>query len=295
MKHSKLTLGKYVLAVSGGVDSMVLLDLLVRQKGLELVVAHFNHGIRDDAGEDEKLVTQTAKKLGLPIEVGRARLGKGASEAAAREARYKFLGKVRQKHRAAAIITAHHQDDLLETALLNILRGSGRRGLTAMQHNPKIMRPLLNTPKADILAYAKRRKIKWREDETNKDLRYRRNYLRAKVLPRLTAHERTRLLKLIKDLAASGLALDNALAPLATKIQTRSGINRSLFSLLPTEIANELTAYFLRAEGFRQFDKPTIQRLALAIKTAPAGSQHDVGGRLKLKLTTEVARFELRG
>ncbi len=290
--------GKYVLAVSGGVDSMALLHLLSSKiqdprSRIQFVVAHFNHGIRANSDKDEELVEQTAKKMGLPFELGHGRLGKLASEAAARKARYGFLEKIRQKHKATAIITAHHQDDLIETALLNIMRGSGRRGLTAMQHNQKVVRPLLDTSKSEILKYAKKHQIKWREDSTNKDLRYRRNCLRIKVLPKLKTGQRAKFLTLIKGLESNNLAIDESLEALAAKIETKTGVNRLLFSLLPSEIANELTAYYLRRRGFPQFDKPTIERLSMAIKTAPAGSRHDVYGRLKLKLTKEVGQFEL--
>src|SRR5438270_2251525 len=111
--------GRYVLAVSGGVDSMVLLDLLAKLPGLELVVAHFNHGIRPESVNDEELVANRAKRLNLPLELGYASLGQGASEATARQARYQFLEAVQKKYKAKAIITAHHQDDWIETAVIN--------------------------------------------------------------------------------------------------------------------------------------------------------------------------------
>src|SRR3989338_6989044 len=106
---------------------------------------------------------KTAQKYGLPFEVGHGRLGKAASEETARQARYEFLDKVKRKYKADAIITAHHQDDLIETAFLNILRGTGRKGLSSIV-NPKIRRPILNVPKAEILAYAKQHHLKWYED-----------------------------------------------------------------------------------------------------------------------------------
>src|SRR6478752_10282835 len=98
--------GRYVLAVSGGVDSMTLLDILAKKPGVELIVAHFNHGIREDSGQDEELVGQAAATYGLVFEIGSAQLGKNASEAAARDARYGFLRQVQAKYKAKAIITA---------------------------------------------------------------------------------------------------------------------------------------------------------------------------------------------
>src|SRR5579871_6122810 len=104
--------GKYILAVSGGVDSMALLDILSKKSGLALIVAHFNHGIRADAEADETLVKEAARRKGLAVEIGYGRLGSGASEEKARKARYEFLKRIMLKHQADAVVTAHHQDDL---------------------------------------------------------------------------------------------------------------------------------------------------------------------------------------
>src|SRR5689334_19288064 len=119
--------GKYVLAVSGGVDSMVLLHALQGRPGVKLVVAHYDHGIRPDSHEDRHLVQVVAAQHGLPFEYEEDWLGWGTSEETAREARYNFLERTRQRHKSDAIITAHHQDDVLETAIINLLRGTGRK------------------------------------------------------------------------------------------------------------------------------------------------------------------------
>ena len=156
--------GKYVLAVSGGVDSMVLLDLLSKLPDIELVVAHFNHGIRDDSDEDEGLVIAAAQRYGLPFAVGLGKLGPCTSEDEARQARYAFLEEVQEDFEAGGIITAHHLDDLIETAFLNILRGTNSRGLIAITDNPKITRPILKTSKKSILKYAQEHSLRWRED-----------------------------------------------------------------------------------------------------------------------------------
>lgn len=155
--------GKYVVAVSGGVDSMALLDLLQAHGDYELVVAHLDHGIRSDSGEDRQLVEQAAEAVGLPFFYKEAKLGAGTSEAAARKVRYAFLNKIKTKQGAAAIITAHHQNDVLETAIINIIRGTGRKGLTSLGSN-EIVRPLLNVSKAALIQYAKKHNLQWRED-----------------------------------------------------------------------------------------------------------------------------------
>src|SRR5438132_889977 len=120
--------GTYIVAVSGGVDSMVLLDLLRTKPELKLIVAHYDHGMRPNSTADRQLVQAVSKHHGLTFIYDQGKLG-NASEATARRARYDFLHQVREASQARAIITAHHQDDLLETAILNILRGTGRRGL----------------------------------------------------------------------------------------------------------------------------------------------------------------------
>jgi tRNA(Ile)-lysidine synthase TilS/MesJ len=96
-------------------------------------------------------------------------LGPKTSEAKARDARYKFLEEVKAVNKAKAIVTAHHQDDVLETAILNMLRGTGRRGLTSLQNRKNLIRPLLKFSKAAIKNYAKSHKLKWREDSTNEN------------------------------------------------------------------------------------------------------------------------------
>src|SRR5882724_1815869 len=129
--------GRYVVATSGGVDSMALLHLLYQMSrdsdaGWWLTVAHFDHGIRSDSAEDRQLVQAIARQYGLPFVYDEGRLGPGASEATARQARYSFLHQVLGASGARAIMTAHHQDDVLETAIFNLIRGTGRKGLTSL-------------------------------------------------------------------------------------------------------------------------------------------------------------------
>jgi len=187
----ELKSGRYVAAVSGGVDSMALLHILAQKRqssvishqssdrkkpktgdwrlttddstsSLELVVAHFNHGIRDDSHEDEQLVAQVARQYGLQFEVGHGHLGPRTSEDKARQARYGFLREVKDKYQAEAIITAHHQDDLLETVVINLLRGTGARGLHPLRARVDLIRPLLAVSRKQIIDYAKKHHIKWR-------------------------------------------------------------------------------------------------------------------------------------
>ncbi len=283
--------GRYILAVSGGVDSMVLLDLLATRKDLQLIVGHFNHAIRPDSGLDEELVRSTAKQLGLRFEAGYGHLGPGASEAAAREARYMFLDSLKSKNDADAIITAHNQDDFLETALLNMLRGTGRRGLYSMAANKSVMRPMLKINKAAIREYANSNGVIWREDSTNNDIRYARNYLRASVIPKLTARQRRTLIASIEKTAEEGAHIDYGVAKLSQTIVKDKLINREKFSSVPTDIANELVLYWLKQFNVADPDRKTVERMNMSLRTAKSGARIAVKKQLDLKMATKTARF----
>jgi tRNA(Ile)-lysidine synthase len=283
--------GKYVLAVSGGVDSMVLLDLLANKSGIELVVAHFNHGIRGDSGIDEALVRRRAKQLGLPFESGSGNLGAGTSEEMAREARYDFLEKAVKKHKAAAIITAHHQDDLIETAFINLIRGTGRKGLVAISGNKKIIRPLLKCPKQEIVEYAQKHGIKWREDSSNQDMGYLRNYVRKNLMPGLNKGQRKEILENIDKVAKNDAEIHSLIANLSQSIYKNEYIDRSAFASLPVSLSEELLIRWLKQKNVRDYDKKTISRLNVSIRTAKANTVCEIQGNLKLAIGPKKAEF----
>lgn len=283
--------GKYIVAVSGGVDSIVLLDLLAKKPGAELVVAHFNHGIRSDAAQDEELVRSAAKRYGLAFEVGHGHLGQAASEAAARTARYRFLEDIKQKHGAKAIITAHQHDDLLETALLNLLRGTGWRGLDSIKNQKDLLRPLLAFDKDKIIQYAKKHQLKWQEDSTNSDERYLRNYIRHQLLPKLSVDEKETLIGNIDKVAKIKPELTKLIATISHQVSKANQIDRQAFSALPLNLSNEVLVNLLNAQKVDDIDSKIVQRLNLAIRNAPAETSHDVKKDLKLKLTQKAAVF----
>ena len=177
---------KIVVAVSGGVDSVVLLDFLVRffrnkngQKWLEenLIVAHFEHGIRGkESQEDCEFVRRLAEKDRLKFEFEHGNLGENSSEEKARNARYIFLRKI-AKRENAIIFTAHHKNDLAETFALNLARGGGWRAVACFD-SLDIKRPFLRFSKLEILKMAKQRGLVWREDSTNFSQKYARNRIR---------------------------------------------------------------------------------------------------------------------
>jgi tRNA(Ile)-lysidine synthase len=290
----RLKPGLYVLAVSGGVDSMTLLDLLAGRFGVELIVAHFNHGIRDDAIKDEILVSRTAKKLGLVFEAGHGDLGFSASEDQARQARYDFLEEVRDRYGARAIVMAHHQGDLIETAIINVLRGSGRRGLSAIKNNPRVLRPLIDVPKDEVVAYANTHKLRWLDDSTNQDPKYLRNYVRLKLLPKLTEVERDKLIQNIDKVAKNKSELDELIATLSHSIIKNNQIDRSKFAVLPPELTQELMSSWLRQLGLSQLDRKTVERLCLGLKTARPGTKLIADKNLCLDVAVTSAHFSNR-
>jgi tRNA(Ile)-lysidine synthetase-like protein len=270
--------GKYVVAVSGGVDSLVLLDVLHRQLGLELVIAHFEHGIRDESDNDRQLVGRIAASYGLPYVYEHGNLGALASEATARFARYNFLHKVRHDVGAQAIITAHHQDDLLETAILNLMRGTGRRGLSSLRSGQQIVRPLLGTSKRDILAYAHAHAIEWHEDSTNKDDKYARNYIRHHIVPNLGDTGRRQLLSYIAAAQKSNLEIDTGLRRLLVKHTDNGRLNRQWLIMQDHAFACELVGIWLRACRVGEFDRKTVERLVVGAKVLRPLKSVDVAG-----------------
>jgi len=283
-KTIRLPAGRYVVAVSGGVDSMALLDLLRNRPGVKLTVAHFDHGIRDDSAEDRKLIQDVTRRHKLPFVYDRARLGKDASEATARAARYAFLHKVRAQSDARAIITAHHLDDAVETAIHNMLRGTGRKGMSSLHgahpgHGP-VIRPLLHLPKSQLRSYAEKQGLEWREDSTNADLKYRRNYIRHKLIPRLkneSPKQYAKLVRLIKRQVELNRAIDEQLTHLMHLQPQAGALDRHGLIMLPHNLSKEVVAHWLRLNGRGQFQKPQLERLTRGLKTGRVGSRLVIG------------------
>lgn len=258
-----------------------------------MVVAHFNHGIRSDSQADEELVASAAALHKLPFETGHGNLGAAASEESARRVRYGFLNEVQKKYDAKAIITAHHQDDLIETAIINLLRGTGRRGLIAISSNKNILRPLLNYSKAQILKYARENDLEWRDDTTNQSQDYLRNYIRQNIMTKMSPAQRRRFLAGIDKIQESTPRIDSWLEELSDTVRHSGDIDRSRFSALPFELGNELLVLWLRQEGLIDFDKRTINRLNVAIRTSKPGSSHPVKVGIGIEVGAKSARFIL--
>ncbi len=266
--------GRYVVAVSGGVDSVVLLDMLTQESGLELVVAHFDHGIRKESVEDAIFVGQLAQKYHLQFLSERAELGVEASEATARRHRYEFLNKVKQTVDARAIITAHHQDDLIETALLNVLRGTQHKGLVSLQSSDELIRPLLNMSKDQLVKYAQSHELEWREDTSNQDMRYKRNELRNVLKDSLSPKRRQQIVEQLQQVKDQSQQIE-AVAQVILSSQPSGAIDRNLLKDLDDMVACELVAEWLRLNQIG-FDRKTVERVVRGNRQLGTGSQIDL-------------------
>lgn len=270
---------KYLVAVSGGVDSVVLLDILA-QTDHELVVAHVDHGIREDSVADARFVEALAARYGLPYVSTEARLGAGASEEQARTTRYTFLYEQARIHEAV-IVTAQHLDDLAETVALNLERGTGWRGLTVLSREG-IWRPFVCIGKATLYKYALSRRLEWVEDSTNRSDAYRRNRIRARLHARITSREREQVLALwVRQLKLRRM-ID---AEAAQLIRLHCG-SRYFLSQLDEVLAIECLGAEIAAAGAVRPTRPQLKRALLAVKTARPNTVHQVGGGVTLEFGT---------
>lgn len=267
---------KLLVAVSGGKDSMVLLDLLQRGN-FQIGVAHVNFQLRkNDSDEDEAFIRDYCKHRNIPFftttfETKHYAAAHGIStQMAARELRYDWFEKILNENTYDFLLTAHHANDNLETALLNLTRGTGIAGLTGISAKKDlIIRPLLNTARQEIDAYATERNIQWREDSSNASTDYARNLIRHKVVPKLKTlnpNLESTFRRSAARLSAAEFAW-NYVVELVKKdvwIEERNAIKikAEILKLHPHNLA--ITEALLKSYGF------TWQQVADALTAAPA-------------------------
>lgn len=169
---------KLILAVSGGVDSMALLAMYAHA---DIIVVHVDHGTRKSSAEDANFVRRKCQELGVKFYETRLELGEGVSEELARKKRYEFLKTIQEKE-GGTLCTAHHLDDVLESIAINLIRGTGWRGLTPF-YGDELVRPFIISKmwKRDVLKFAGKQNICFRQDPTNYEADYLRNRVREKM------------------------------------------------------------------------------------------------------------------
>ncbi|MET0980332.1 MAG: tRNA lysidine(34) synthetase TilS [Candidatus Saccharimonadales bacterium] len=267
---------RYLVAVSGGIDSVVLLDKLVASGEYELIVAHFDHGIRSDSSADARFVAGLAAQYRLPFETRREELGASASEELARRQRYVYLRALAKKY-DAMIVTAHHADDVIETIAINIQRGTGWRGAAILQ-TPGIDRPLLSMTKMQIRDYALEKRLEWVEDSTNTSDQYLRNRLRGRIRSGLTDPQKRATLAIWRRQLELKHDIDREVYSYARQDE----FSRYYLNHIDEQSAMELLRAAIVAKTNLSPTRPQLNRAILAIKTARPHATFELGGGVKL-------------
>jgi tRNA(Ile)-lysidine synthase len=314
-----------ILGLSGGADSVALLDALVSLSSrhrLHVVVAHLDHGLRPDSAEDAAFCGRLCAGFGVPLHAAvadvsaRVRREGGGLEQAARRERYRFLRRVREETGAAAIAVAHTRDDQAETLLMRLLRGAGATGLGGMRpRTGRLLRPLLEVSRQEVLAHLRDRGLEWREDPTNADLRHLRNRVRHELLPYLEARFnpalRTALARTAGLLAEEAAHLGREADALLGRIARRDGgclvLDAAALASAPPAVARVAVRQALRrAGGLAGIRAVHVERtLGLARSRGSPGRRLPLPGRREVRYRhgelslgpprTEVAEGEARG
>ena len=268
--------GRVLCAVSGGADSMALLHMLLRRGDLTVCAAHYEHGLRgEEALRDAAFVEEYCRSRGVPflMEHGNVRTYAGERglgiEEAARELRYAFLERAADRLGCDVIATAHNADDNAETMLLHLLRGSGLDGLRGIpQRRGRVVRPLLDTSRAEIERYLEENGVPHVEDSSNTDEAFSRNLLRKRVMPVLRAlnpRVSEAMGRTARLLERDGACLDRQAADLLVdtgegkflylemlRAQDPAVASRAIRALAPGTMSEERTAAaldFIRSDG----------------------------------------------
>lgn len=285
--------GVVLCAVSGGADSMCLLHYLhtgAEAGGYTLHAAHFDHNLRGaESRRDADFVANWCKEWGIPFHLGSADVGAQARtrgegvEETARALRYAFLQETAQAVGATRIATAHNADDNAETLLLHLVRGTGLQGLTGIPpRRGTLVRPLLTTPRAEILAYLEAYHLPHVEDGTNSDTRYARNKLRHEVLPVLRALN-PRLTESLND-AVGLLRKDNdclnaQAANAAASARPRGGgwsIPAALVARQPDPIASRMVRWLFSRLGEYDFRAAHLHAVVALCRSADPSASADL-------------------
>jgi tRNA(Ile)-lysidine synthase len=280
--------GPVLVAVSGGPDSVALLDLLVRSHdahGLDLIVAHLDHGIHPDSGLVAEQVQALAGSYGLPVHVGRLALGPDAGETLARTERYAWLEELRARLGAGVIFTAHHADDQVETVLMRVLGGSGPAGLAGMATvRGEVVRPLLSFPRAELLRHLEETGLQFWVDPANTDPRHLRSWLRDQLLPMLRRRlpdVDTKIQRTSRQAGRDRAAWDSVLdaLPELDFLAESDGISVAALSLggYDSPLAQAVILAAARRAGC-QLGPARVGRVLALVKSGISGSRVPLGG-----------------
>ena len=271
-RHAMLAGGERVLiAVSGGADSVALLHVLhalAPSFHLDLHVVHVDHGLRQDSGRDADFVRALAARLGVPCDVAAVTVARGGSlEAQARLARYAALEACADRIQAGRIAVGHTRDDQAETVLMRLLQGAGPRGLAGIPpRRGRVIRPLLDVGRRDIVAALQRAGLSWVEDPSNDDPKFLRNRVRHELLPMLASSYQVNVVEALVRTASRMRAIVEALdaqaetelAQLGTWGHHEVVFSRPALAALPRDVA----ANVLRLAALRLGSRPPLRAWA---------------------------------
>lgn len=306
-RHDLFLQGQHVLvAVSGGADSVALLYALKElapSLGISLTVAHLNHCIRGKASDDDAVFVKTlAARLNVPFVQGRSGVPrrarrKGLSlEMAAREARYAFLGRTAQKVGADIVATAHTADDQVETMLLKLARGAGPRGLSGIPREItfeqiRVVRPMLDITRDEVIAFLKENGISWREDESNRDVSFLRNRVRHEILPllesKLNPKIRSALVRTAEVFREEDKWLDQLARSILADCTEKSSfvIRHSSLMNYPLAARRRVLRLWLASSGVAAelIDFDTVKRIESLLERKKGSGEINIGGNRTLK------------
>lgn len=247
-----------VCATSGGIDSMTLLYLLIKirsDKHINIVCAHINHNLREESFEEYNFVLDYCKKNDVIFEgTIFEKHTSGNFESESRKKRYNFFESILNKYSSKYLLTAHHGDDLIETIIMRIVRGSTLDGyigfdMISDRDNYKILRPLIYYSKDEIIDYANKNNIEYREDKTNSDTKYTRNRYRKEILPLLKRENSSIHLKFLKfsnTIKESSIFIDNYVDRIYQEIYIDNKININSIKTIDSFILKRVILKILR-------------------------------------------------
>lgn len=258
---------RLAVAWSGGLDSTVLLHAL-KSAGFELFALHVNHGLQNAASDFEQLCIELAQRWSIPLEIIRLKGENvsGSVETWAREQRYHAMGQWLASNHIDHLLLGHHADDQVETVLLQLLRGSGLRGVggmsiaspvgvdTLFESNIRLVRPFLGLSKADLLEYATAHRLEYCEDPTNAEMEYKRNWVRLHLLPEMRAHfpQTDLAIKRLSDFVGNHHeTLDAVVSDLLQSVADESGLMLKNWRLLSTPSQLETLRLWLHNHQIR--------------------------------------------
>jgi len=270
---------KILLGVSGGVDSIVMMDLFI-EKNYRVGIAHCNFQLRtEESEEDQKFVEKLAQLKKIPFFTKRfetkeyARENSLSVQMAARELRYKWFDEIRSKYAYNYIAIGHNLDDVVETFFINLNRGTGIRGLTGIKPVfGDIIRPILFASRKEILVYAEKRNLNFREDSSNIDTIYVRNKIRHNIIPKfnkLTPDFNKTIIETIERLKDAEIILDNAIKNIKSEIIIEQSSNRILIDIDKLKVLKPVNTVLYEIIKDYGFNYKTVKNISSNLADTP--------------------------